>query len=253
MSETKRIGILQNNGTDYDNLNIAASTVSVSQQEINQFLGNGNSVEDALNWLSNLGKYWWKKQKDVPNYSETTKYIYDNVIVRSQTVQENQTQKQWMDTGLTYGSSYFINSSTGKFDLNDSKSLQWYWYIDSDGDYNWQYNVTKANYVLSENKEYCYYNTRTGEIPLTISRGSSTGSGTEANPIKTTFEFVTKKSSNYPQVSITIQIDSYTTTKDFVFSSNPNAYPKDGTADSDGYKWYYLGQPLKDLPTLFDT
>ena len=209
-----------------------ASEVNFSDSTINQFLGGGEGAESALAYLSNFGKYWWRKQGKNTFYQIKLTFIQADKTIKN--LEE--------DGALTFTTfDLAINKTTGEFIKSNIKShtalmdeewSSWRCTIDGRG---YDYHDAEANRKITQISYPTFY-----EIDGTIFYEPSgfcftlIGKNEDAG-------FMAYNQSSVDKETITVNQDVY------VYSNSLSTYPDNGN-EQDGFKYWYIGQPLEYLP-----
>ena len=216
-----------------------SSEIKIDNSNINDFLGGGNSAEDAFMYLANLNCHWWLKKNEENVYGLkrtqlSKKYIYVSSRNSDFTISGKK------------GTNVSVNQKTGALSLvngeNFSVTVQ-YGYPD-EGQY-WPRSVfgaANSNYVYWKGD---YYQAYLGEATdynknLYFSyRRSDTYAVTIA-------DYASSTTKTY---QLSSEVVGTKPTYSYVSSPNPSAYPDNG-ATQDNAQYWYIGQPFTYLPRL---
>lgn len=237
---SKNIIMQQKTASGYEELYPKTNTQEIisSNTTINQFLGGGNSLEDALGYLAGLNQHWWLKK------SEENVYGLVKTALSKQYIYVSSRRGDFIVSGKK-GSAVSVNQKTGALSLVDSENFSKTVQYDSEDGYypysvfhaaNSKYVYWKGEYYEAYPKEgdiyygahlyFAYHNSDT--YAVTISDGV-------LSYVKTY------------QLSSTVVGTKPTYT--YVSSPNPSAYPDNG-ATQDNAQYWYIGQPFTYLPRL---
>lgn len=237
---SKNIVMQELTASGYEELYPKTNTQEIvsSNATINQFLGGGDSLEDALGYLAGLNQHWWLKKSEENVYglkeTELTKqYIY----IKSR-------NSDFVVSGKK-GSAVSVNQKTGALSLVNSENFsQTVQYGTPDEDQYWPRSVfgaAQSDYVYWRGvyyrahtthefyKDNLYFDYRNSETcAVTINDRA-------ASYIKT--------------YQLSSQVVGTQPTYSYVSSPNPSAYPDNG-ATQDNAQYWYIGQPFTYLPRL---
>ena len=216
MSETKKIVIQQNNGTDYDKLYPQVDAYTKSEtltSNTSQLFGITNGTpEQILQYLGKYAQFWWLEKT-------IAKYSINRVTKNGKClpVASNGTAFFYWGDGISF------NEKTGEIFLTgDVKQEQLY---------GWKFDPAYYNFY----NKYIYVSTSSGNSNIIyIPTGSVYTSNTDgciANP----FEEITS-------------VYSASVFHNYVQSNNRSTYPDSG--EQDGYNYTYLGVPLANAALL---
>ena len=227
---------------------------------INQFLGGGESLEDALGYLAGLNQHWWLKKSEENVYG-----VIENSILN---------ESQYVRTGY-FGSSSSSPEIIGPISLEFSDSLS------TNGADVVMVNSTKTTFNFecyytydTENDRYYYYcnpywatsyqrnhralvgkyvRVQNGVIFKTTDYSGAqykpTGSGGSRGNISLILASGSTTSRSYYTYRYSSEIVGTKPTYTYVSSPNPSAYPDNG-ATQDNAQYWYIGQPFTYLPRL---
>ena len=239
---SKNIVMQELTASGYEELYPKTNTQEIvsSNTTINQFLGGGESLEDALGYLAGLNQHWWLKKSEENVYglkeTELTKnYIY--IMSRN---------SDFVVSGKK-GSAVSVNQKTGALSLvnseNFSQKVQYgtpdegeYWPRSVFGAANSDYIYWRGDYYYAHTLEGdTFYNNH-----LYFSyRNSDTYAIT-----------INDKSLSYVKTyQLSSEVVGTKPTYSYVSSPNPSAYPDNG-ATQDNAQYWYIGQPFTYLPRL---
>ena len=216
-----------------------SSEIKIDNSNINDFLGGGNSAEDAFMYLANLNCHWWLKKSEENVYGLkrtqlSKKYIYVSSRNSDFTISGKK------------GTNVSVNQKTGALSLvngeNFSVTVQYgypderqYWPRSVFGAANSNYVYWKGDYYqayLGEATDYndnLYFSYRYSDTyAVTIS------------------DYASSTTKTY---QLSSEVVGTKPTYSYVSSPNPSAYPDNG-ATQDNAQYWYIGQPFTYLPRL---
>lgn len=210
----------------------SASEVNFSDTTINQFLGGGEGAESALAYLSNFGKYWWKRSGNVPVYQIKLTFVGSYITLQNLELQG----------ALSFNTfDLAINKETGEFIKTNIKShiasydkehSSWRCLIDG---VSYNYSDAEDRVTIKEISCPTYY-----EIAGNIFY----------EPTGFYFELIGKKDYGGLGVRSQSSVDKETVNVNqinYIYSNSLSTYPDNGN-EQDGFKYWYIGQPLEYLP-----
>lgn len=214
----------------------SASEVNFSDTTINQFLGGGEGAESALAYLSNFGKYWWKRSGNQTVYKMTTNATPDSdTYFFAGKPSEGTSDTIVMCDGLS------VNKQTGAFMPVNQQSVYVRIYRDDSGVYFQWGSKTDMSWtsgmVSSET---------TGKYFYKDSNWYYAPQGLEPSYNSTSRFYILGKGNGY-LVSSVAETKEVT---DFVYSDSDSAYPKYGTSHTDGLVYWYIGSLLEAFPEM---
>ena len=266
---SKNIVMQELTASGYEELYPKTNTQEIvsSNATINQFLGGGDSLEDALGYLAGLNQHWWLKKSEENVYGVTQTKItttitssslaYGKFGTESRPTTLPQTVKvEWSNSlKATANGLEMVNSNVGTFQFRDCWSVNdddgyesYYFYPDalqwpltSDGD-------GLANEPLKN--KYVRYND--GDIYIAPKGNSieyitdnSRGSSTNTN-IFLRCRTYTSTSTEYPTYKCSSTLLGTSSVYSYVSSANPLAFPDNG-ATQDGAQYWYIGHPFENV------
>ena len=200
---------------------------------INQFLGGGESLEDALGYLAGLNQHWWLKKSEENVYGLNVTRINPS----SGKYQPLMYISNRQSLSYKYGDIQ-VNQKTGEIYFSSFDT-----YTDT--------NVNVQNYEWG-------LGTNEGTLPLGKvvqlydSYYSAYGDTRGLSYIATEGAICVYKNTsgkNWGANKYTSQVIGTQPTYSYVSSSNPSAYPDNG-ATQDNAQYWYIGQPFTYLPRL---
>ena len=213
----------------------SASEVKFSDTTINQFLGGGEGTESALAYLSNFGKYWWKRSGNQTVYKMTTNATPDsNTYFFAGKPSEGTSDTIVMCDGLS------VNKQTGAFIPVNQQNVYVKIYHDDGVYFQWGSKTGMSwtsGMVSSET---------TGKYFYKDSNWYYAPQGLEPSYNSTSHFYFLGKGNGY-------LVSSVAETKevsDFVYSDSDSAYPKYGTSHTDGLVYWYIGSLLEAFPEM---
>ena len=216
-----------------------SSEIKIDNSNINDFLGGGNSAEDAFMYLANLNCHWWLKKSEENVYGLkrtqlSKKYIYVSSRNSDFTISGKK------------GTNVSVNQKTGALSLvngeNFSVTVQ-YGYPD-EGQY-WPRSVfgaANSNYVYWKGDYYQAYLGEATDYDMNL-YFSYRSSDTYAVTIS---DYASSTTKTY---QLSSEVVGTQPTYSYVSSPNPSAYPDNG-ATQDNAQYWYIGQPFTYLPRL---
>ena len=221
MSETKKIVIQQNNGTDYDKLYPQVDAYSKSETLTNNtsqmFRINNGTPEDVMQYLGKYAQYWWKVTK--PSH-------YHQIKTKSSGVWVAITVVQTID--IYYGDTVTNSGENTQIVNQLVRGSRWDNFNTQCADIKGKYWQVKKSSGITSNGDVIY-------VPSNASLSVTTTGGDNWNWIISEFEIITYK---YMEAQFV----------NYVQSNNRNAYPDSG--EQDGYDYTYLGVPLANAALL---
>lgn len=203
-----------------------------SNTTINQFLGGGESLEDALGYLAGLNQHWWLKKSEenvyglvkteIPNGGKYQALIYisnrQSLSYKYGDIQVNQKTGEvsfssfdtYVDTNVNV-SNYSWGLRTNEDVLPIGKVVQLL------GSYYSAYGDTRGLSYVEDVGAICAYNSTSGKF--------------------------------WGAYNWTSAVVGTQPTYSYVSSPNPSAYPDNG-ATQDNAQYWYIGQPFTYLPRL---
>lgn len=213
----------------------SASEVNFSDTTINQFLGGGEGAESALAYLSNFGKYWWKRSGNQTVYKMTTSGTAD-----SDTYFFAGKPSQG-DTGtIIMCDSLSVNEQTGAFVPVNQQSVAVKFYYDDGSYFQWgsRTHVSLVDGALTtETKEKYFYED---------SKWYYAPDGLEFSYNNSSRFYFLGKGDGY-LVSSVAETKEVT---DFVYSDSDSTYPKYGTQYTDNLTYWYIRSLLEAFPEM---
>ena len=259
---SKNIVMQELTASGYEELYPKTNTQEIvsSNATINQFLGGGDSLEDALGYLAGLNQHWWLKKSEENVYGVVEKSILnESQYVRSRYFGSSSYSKksigpislEFSDSLTTNGSDLvMVNSTKTTFNFEcyyeyHSASEQYAYYCNP-------YYATsyQRNAVALKNK---YIRIPNGVIFKTTDNSGAqynpTGSGGSYGNISLILKSGSNTSGSYYTYRYSSEVVGTQPTYTYVSSPNPSAYPDNG-ATQDGAQYWYIGQPFTYLPRL---
>ena len=204
-----------------------------SNTTINQFLGGGESLEDALGYLAGLNQYWWLKKSEenayglikseIPNAGKYQALMYisnrQSLSYKYGDIQANQKTGEISFSSFDTYVDNNVNVSNYSWGLrnNDGGHISIGKVVQLLDSYYSAYGDERGLSYVEDVGAICAYNNASGKF-WGAYKWSSTVIGT-----KSTYSYVS--------------------------SSNPSAYPDNG-ATQDNAQYWYIGQPFTYLPRL---
>lgn len=223
-----------------------SSEIKINNSNINDFLGGGNSAEDAFVYLANLNYHWWLKLSTENVYglvddsnptfpaltstwrSDFNRYETSAVF----TGYNSEAVKLDTKTGIiSYGSGSYCNVTF--YNTSDDP-------ISTVGPNDGMVNTTvKQTYSGSAYQNFAYFKVRdqlceASGLQVSCNWGD-----------KFSYSIRQYSGGNAKKVEVVGTQPTYT----YVSSPNPSAYPDNG-ATQDGAQYWYIGQPFTYLPRL---
>lgn len=211
----------------------SASEVNFSDTTINQFLGGGEGAESALAYLSNFGKYWWRKSEDVSVYQIKLTFVQSNKVLKNIEADGSLTFNTF-DLAINKETGEFIKSNIKSHTASHSSSSQNQFSIDG---VSYSYKNAQNENIVTQIPCPTYY-----EIDGTIYYEPT---GFCFTLIGTYEEggFMAKSQSSVDKETVTINQDVY------VYSDSSSTYPDKGNTQ-DGFSYWYIGSLLDALPEM---
>lgn len=213
----------------------SASEVNFSDTTINQFLGGGEGAESALAYLSNFGKYWWKRSGNQTVYKMATASTEDSNTYFF----AGKPSQETSDT-IVMCDSLSVNKQTGAFIPVNQQSIYVKIYDDNGTRFQWgsKTGISWVSGMVSEETtgKYFYKDSNWYYAPY----------GLEPSYNNTSRFFILGKGNGY-------LVSSVAETKeviDFVYSDSDSTYPKYGASYTDGLAYWYLGSLLEAFPEM---
>ena len=232
---SKNIVIQELTASGYEELypKTNASEVNFSDTTINQFLGGGEGAESALAYLSNFGKYWWRKQ------GKQTIYQLSMGVANSKILRDLYGEGELYFTTFDLS----INETTGEYIKSNVKSHVAD-YFNNDGI--WGCSMDGAKYYSSDVKNEkiitqittpTFFDIGDGSIYYSSGYFYFTGHGQSYKRLNATETATVSKT--------TTQIDKVR----YVYSNSSTTYPDKGNTQ-DGFSYWYIGSLLDALPEM---
>lgn len=224
--------------TEYDFLRPCTDTslISLDNSTLSSQLNNQITLEGALDYLSRIYAHWWKRENRVPVYGEkltsigkSSTYLSDVILTKNNVSVERENYETWQGVD-----SITINPNSGKISLQSitTYSEKYGWNGSSE-------TSPRANYVYFNNRIFTANNSCTSKIQIKVDYDR-----TPTNCTVTYYIYSYRSSGYTPTISeVTSQQVSYTSTWDYIFSFERNAYPDSRTSGQ--YTYTYLGIPFE--------
>lgn len=213
----------------------SASEVNFSDTTINQFLGGGEGAESALAYLSNFGKYWWRRNGNQTVYKMTTSAsAASSVYFFAGKPSDGTTGTIIMCDSLS------VNKQTGAFVPVNQQSVAVKFYYDDGSYFQWgssTYVSLVSGALTTETKEkYFYENNKWYYSPYGL-------------------EFSYDKNSRYYYLgkgdgNLVSSVAETKEVTDFVYSDSDSTYPKYGASHTDGLTYWYVRSLLAAFPEM---
>ena len=211
----------------------SASEVNFSDTTINQFLGGGEGAESALAYLSNFGKYWWRKQGNQTIYilkmsASSTKVLKDlkgsgALSFTTFDLSVNETTGDYIKNNIQYHTAAYYN--------NDG-----IWGCTMDG-VKYGSGAVADNTHIKEITTPTFFDIGDGSIYYSSGYFYFTGHGESYKRLNATETATVSKT--------TTQIDKVS----YVYSNSSTTYPDKGNTQ-DGFSYWYIGSLLDALPEM---
>lgn len=221
--------------TEYDFLRPYTDTslISLDNSILSSQFNNQTSLEGVLDYLSRIYAHWWKREIRTPIYGEKLKPIqssqYESTPIK---IEENVDVSETKSFVWQGSSTIKIDSNTGEISLDSPISYTVEYGRGGSG-----VEGEREKYVEFDNKFYTADGCTSSII--TNIEGNSAYSATVNYCV-----YSYKRSGYYPSINeITSQQVSYTSTWDYIFSFERNAYPDSRTSGQ--YTYTYLGIPFE--------
>lgn len=221
--------------TEYDFLRPYTDTslISLNNPTLSSQLNNQITLEGALDYLSRIYAYWWKREIRIPVFGEKLESIkssqYESTPIK---IEENVDVSETKSFVWQGSNTIKIDSNTGEISLDSPISYTVEYGFSGSG-----VEGAREKYVKFDNKFYTA-DECTSSI-ITRIEGNSAHSATVNYCV-----YSYKRSGYYPSIKeITSQQVSYTSTWDYIFSFERNAYPDSRTTGQ--YTYTYLGIPFE--------
>lgn len=221
--------------TEYDFLRPCTDTslISLDNSTLSSQLNNQTTLERALDYLSRIYAYWWKREIRIPVFGEKLESIkssqYESTPIK---IEENVDVSKTKSFVWQGSNTIKIDSNTGEISLDSPISYTVEYGFSGSG-----VGGEREKYVKFDNKFYTA-DECTSSI-ITRIEGNSAHSATVNYCV-----YSYKHSGYYPSIKeITSQQVSYTSTWDYIFSFERNAYPDSRTTGQ--YTYTYLGIPFE--------
>lgn len=224
--------------TEYDFLRPCTDTslISLDNSTLSSQLNNQITLEGALDYLSRIYAHWWKRENRVPVYGEkltsigkSSTYLSDVILTKNNVSVERENYETWQGAD-----SITINPNSGKISLQSitTYSERYGWNGSSE-------TSPRANYVCFNNRIFTADESCTSKIQIKVDYDR-----TPTNSTVTYYIYSYRASRYTPTISeVTSQQVSYTSTWDYIFSFERNAYPDSRTSGQ--YTYTYLGIPFE--------
>lgn len=213
----------------------SASEVNFSDATINQFLGGGEGAESALAYLSNFGKYWWKRSGNQTVYKMATAPTQDlDTYFFAGKPSEGTSDTIVMCDSLS------VNKQTGAFIPVNQQSVYVKIYRDDGVYFQWG-SKTGMSWVSG-----MVSSETTGKYFYKDSNWYYAPQGLEPSYNSTSHFYILGKGNGY-LVSSMAETKEVT---DFVYSDSDSTYPKYGTSHTDGLIYWYIGSLLEAFPEM---
>lgn len=213
----------------------SASEVNFSDTTINQFLGGGEGAESALAYLSNFGKYWWKRSGNQTVYKMATAPTQDlDTYFFAGKPSEGTSDTIVMCDSLS------VNKQTGAFIPVNQQSVYVKIYRDDGVYFQWG-SKTGMSWVSG-----MVSSETTGKYFYKDSNWYYAPQGLEPSYNSTSHFYILGKGNGY-LVSSMAETKEVT---DFVYSDSDSTYPKYGTSHTDGLIYWYIGSLLEAFPEM---
>lgn len=221
--------------TEYDFLRPCTDTslISLDNSTLSSQFNNQTSLEGVLDYLSRIYAHWWKREIRTPIYGEKLEPIqssqYESTPIK---IEENVDVSETKSFVWQGSNTIKIDSNTGEISLDSPISYTVEYGFSGSG-----VEGEREKYVKFDNKFYTA-DECTSSI-ITRIKGNSAHSATVNYCV-----YSYKHSGYYPSIKeISSQQVSYTSTWDYIFSFERNAYPDSRTIGQ--YTYTYLGIPFE--------
>lgn len=209
----------------------SASEVNFSDTTINQFLGGGEGAESALAYLSNFGKYWWRKQGSQTVYilkmsASNTKVLKDlegsgPLSFTTFDLSVNEITGDYIKSNIQYHTAAYYNKNG-------------IWGCTMDGVRYGSGDVGDETRI-KEITTPTFFDIGDGSIYYSSGVFYFTGKGESYTRLNATETATVSKT--------TTQIDKVS----YVYSNSSTTYPDKGNTQ-DGFSYWYIGSLLDALP-----
>lgn len=221
--------------TEYNFLRPCTDTslISLDNSTLSSQFNNQTSLEGVLDYLSRIYAHWWKREIRIPIYGEKLESIpssqYESTPIK---IEENVDVSETKSFVWQGSPTIKIDSNTGGISLDSPISYTVEYDYGGSG-----VGGERETYVEFDNKFYTADGCTSSII--TNIEGNSAHSATVNYCV-----YSYGGSGNYPSIKeITSQQVSYTSTWDYIFSFERNAYPDSRTIGQ--YTYTYLGIPFE--------
>lgn len=233
---SKNIVMQELTASGYEELYPKTNTQEIisNNATINQFLGGGESLEDALGYLAGLNQHWWlkKSEENVYGLKQT------EIVPSSGKYQALMYISNRQSLSYKYGNIQ-VNQKTGEISFSSFDT-----YVDNNVDvssYSWGLRNNDGGHISTSQV-----------VQLLGSYYSAYGDSRGLSYIENVGAICVYRNtsgSKWGAHKWTSQVVGTKPTYTYVSSSNPSAYPDNGTTQDNAQYWY-IGQPFTYLPRL---
>lgn len=261
---SKNIVMQELTASGYEELYPKTNTQEIvsSNTIINQFLGGGESLEDALGYLAGLNQHWWLKKSEENVYgvvqTEVTTNIKSSSLAygrfgreSSKTTLPQTVKVEWSNSlKATANGLEMVNSNIGTFQFYNC------WYENGDdGISSFYFEPDALTWPLTNGTDqalknkYVRYND--GDIyiapnGLSIEYVSDSRQGANYSNIYLSVRTFTSGSKKYSAYVCSSALLGTSSVYSYVSSTNPLAFP-DGGETQDNAQYWYIGHPFENV------